>query len=361
MQAQMQAQVQAQAQAQAQVQAQAHKTPISTLDPQKALESATPALRMESGQSIQSKVVPGSTTGSGQRSMVVLGPKAAQESTSNTKPGTMSAQGVQSVQNQIEGTRVDQETGRRITVQQGHGSVPERVQINQSMQPTTGQRSTQGQDGWDFFNEIRKQSDNRQAQSKQLEKIYSAIVNNPQKSQNLNNAIVNNPQTSNNLGNGKNIFLQKLYLSYDKREEFLSENERNVRTEFTEFEKKLKNTEDKNALSKRDDVRKSINEYRQYTAIIDKVIALKTAEKIRDHSGKILGLSNKIQEVKGARNVTELQTRIKTQLAMSKNESTQLQMAAHLRNAEQALMNQQKRQHNMRIFDSKNTTIPTIQ
>ncbi|WP_336278605.1 type IV secretion system protein [Bartonella sp. CB175] len=193
-----------------------------------------------------------------------------------------------------------------------------------------------------FLDTLKRQSDEIKKQSEQLDKIYSAIAK--------------DSETLKDLKEEEALFLKSLHLSYDK-DKFLPANN-GLKTKLEEFEKEFKSVEENS--SKFENIRKSINDRSQHAAMVDKFISLKISEKIEDRSGKILGLLNMIGETKDLKGIAELQTQLKIQLAMSQNEATQLQMAAHLRNVEQAFISQQKHKRNMRILDSKNTKMPTI-
>ncbi|WP_336278601.1 type IV secretion system protein [Bartonella sp. CB175] len=108
------------------------------------------------------------------------------------------------------------------------------------------------------------------------------------------------------------------------------------------------------------DARTSIDERSQYAAAIDKAVSLQAFQTTENRFNNILELVKKIDETKNLKGIAELQARIKAKLAMIQNENAKLQMVAHLRNAEQALINQQKHKRNMRILNSKNTAMPTI-
>ncbi|WP_336278604.1 type IV secretion system protein [Bartonella sp. CB175] len=220
-----------------------------------------------------------------------------------------------------------------------YGAAPQYQRTMQtSMRGQTGQQDSSRI----FLDTLKKQSDEIKKQSEQLEKIYGAIAK--------------DSETLKDLKEEEALFLKSLHLSYDK-DKFLPANN-GLKAQLEEFEKEFKSVEENR--SKFENIRKSINDRSQHAAMVDKFISLKISEKIEDRSGKILGLLNMIGETKDLKGIAELQTQLKIQLAMSQNEATQLQMAAHLRNVEQAFISQQKHKRNMRILDSKNTKMPTI-
>ncbi|WP_019221068.1 type IV secretion system protein [Bartonella senegalensis] len=108
------------------------------------------------------------------------------------------------------------------------------------------------------------------------------------------------------------------------------------------------------------DARKSIEERKQYAAVVDKAVSLHVFEQTENRSQKILELLSKINQTKDLKSITELQTEIKAKLAMIQNEATKLQMVAHLRNAEREFISHQKQKRNMKILNSKNTAMPVI-
>ncbi|WP_332065125.1 type IV secretion system protein [Bartonella sp. CB189] len=237
--------------------------------------------------------------------------------------------------------------GSKITVtyeqsRQNHQGLPQSP-IRVAQTSPRGRDSNSNSNSRFFVEMLKKQSEEIKKQSEHLEKIYGAIASNPQNLQDIQDA--------------EDIFLKKLHLSYE-RDDFLTANSTNQDlSKIGEFENKFKEFENK---SNFETTRQSINNRSQYAAAIDKFIGLKISENIEDRSGKILGLLKKIDGTSDLKGISELQTRLKIQLAMSQNETTQLQMAAHLRNVEQAFINQQKYKRNMKILDSKNMEMPKI-
>ncbi|ENN93033.1 type IV secretion system protein [Bartonella vinsonii] len=109
-----------------------------------------------------------------------------------------------------------------------------------------------------------------------------------------------------------------------------------------------------------DQARKSIERRKQYAAIVDKAVSLQTFQESENRFKQISELIKQINTTTDLKAIAELQARIKGMLAMIQNESTKLQMVAHSRNAEQALISQQKQKRNMQILDSTNKGMPTI-
>ncbi|EJF76414.1 hypothetical protein ME7_00958 [Bartonella birtlesii LL-WM9] len=98
----------------------------------------------------------------------------------------------------------------------------------------------------------------------------------------------------------------------------------------------------------------------QYATAIDKAVSLQTFQETENRFNQISELVEKINTTTDLKSIAELQARIKGMLAMIQNEATKLQMVTYSRNAEQALINQQKQIRNMRILNSENKGMPII-
>ncbi|WP_455476215.1 type IV secretion system protein [Bartonella sp. B17] len=106
--------------------------------------------------------------------------------------------------------------------------------------------------------------------------------------------------------------------------------------------------------------RESINERSKYAAAIDKAVSLHAFDNTEKRFQQILNLLEEISKTKDLKDIADLQARLKARLAMIQNETTKLQMVAHMRNAERELISQQKLKRNMKILSSSNTEMPTI-
>ncbi|MBB5074256.1 type IV secretion system protein VirB5 [Bartonella callosciuri] len=126
----------------------------------------------------------------------------------------------------------------------------------------------------------------------------------------------------------------------------------------TSFKKILQEEKLSNSIS---DARDSINQRIHDTAVIDKAISLRTFREAENRFDTISKLLNQIDKTNNLKDIAELQIRIKAKLVMIQNEAVKLQMVAHMRNAEQELISQQKYKRNMKILNSKNTAMPIIQ
>lgn len=107
-------------------------------------------------------------------------------------------------------------------------------------------------------------------------------------------------------------------------------------------------------------IRASINARSQYAAIVDKAVSLQTFQEAENRFSQITQLLMEIDKTEDLKSIAELQARMKSMLAMIQNETAKLQMIVHLRNAEQALINQQKQKRTMQILSSENKTMPII-
>ncbi|WP_142416698.1 type IV secretion system protein [Bartonella massiliensis] len=106
--------------------------------------------------------------------------------------------------------------------------------------------------------------------------------------------------------------------------------------------------------------RDSIGKRIRYTTAIDKAISLQSFKETENRFTQISELIEKLNTTTDLKSIAELQTCIKGMLAMIQNEATKLQMVAYSRNAEHALISQQKQKRNMRILNSANKGMPII-
>ncbi|WP_413154182.1 type IV secretion system protein [Bartonella sp. cb54] len=144
-----------------------------------------------------------------------------------------------------------------------------------------------------------------------------------------------------------NFFLKHPELIYDKNKD----------SDILKLVEKVQKEETSNSISVE---RQSIDKRSQHAAIVDKAISLQTFQEAEKRFDQILRLLSEINKTEDLKSIAELQAQIKGRLAMIQNETAKLQMVAHLRNAEQTLISQQKRERNIRMLNSKNTVMPTI-
>ncbi|WP_336287516.1 type IV secretion system protein [Bartonella sp. CB60] len=144
-----------------------------------------------------------------------------------------------------------------------------------------------------------------------------------------------------------NFFLKHPELIYDK----------NKNSDILELVEKVRKEESSNSISVE---RQLIDKRSQNAAIVDKAVSLQTFQEAEKRFDQILILLSEISKTEDLKGIAELQAQIKGRLAMIQNETAKLQMVAHLRNAEQTLISQQKRERNIRMLSSKNTVMPTI-
>ncbi|EBP5855033.1 P-type DNA transfer protein VirB5 [Salmonella enterica] len=109
------------------------------------------------------------------------------------------------------------------------------------------------------------------------------------------------------------------------------------------------------------DMRRSIEERSRTAAATDKAVGLRAYEGAQQRLAQIEGLMDEISRTQDQKAIEELQARIAGEQAAIQNETTKLQMIAQLRQAEQALISEQRRERNMRILSSGNQGMPTIQ
>lgn len=109
-----------------------------------------------------------------------------------------------------------------------------------------------------------------------------------------------------------------------------------------------------------DDMRRSIEQRSRNTAATDKAMALKAFEGAQQRLDQIEELMNEIGRTQDQKAISELQARIQAEQAAIQNETTKLQMIAHLRSAEQTLIEEQKQEYMMKILNSQNEEMPKI-
>ncbi|WP_019222930.1 type IV secretion system protein [Bartonella rattaustraliani] len=194
---------------------------------------------------------------------------------------------------------------------------------------------------------LKKKLEVNKKQLEQTEKIHKSMTG-AQKFKfahpNYTNFFIKDPQ-----------LLYKQGISEDKNMSIdIAEEFKNVLTEENVLE------EQSSRITDQKKERRSIEKRKQYAEFIDKAVSLKAFNNAQDRSAEIMKLLKKIEETKNLKELIELQAYTKVALAMIQNENAKLQMVAHLRNAEQALISQKKYKRNMRILNSENRIMPTI-
>ena len=109
------------------------------------------------------------------------------------------------------------------------------------------------------------------------------------------------------------------------------------------------------------DMQKNINERSMRTSATNKAIGLKGYDGTHRRLANIDALMDKINDTKDPKAISELQARIQLEQALIQNEGNKLQMISQLQRAEQNLIEEQKREMNRRLLNSKNTKMPRIQ
>ncbi|WP_254492564.1 type IV secretion system protein [Bartonella sp. B1099] len=98
----------------------------------------------------------------------------------------------------------------------------------------------------------------------------------------------------------------------------------------------------------------------RYASVTDRAINLHALQASDRRFKYILSLLDTFEKAKNLQEIANFQANVDGILAMIENESIKLQIATQLRDAEYALTKTQKREFDMKTFDSKNTKMPTI-
>ncbi|MBB4075783.1 type IV secretion system protein VirB5 [Bartonella fuyuanensis] len=163
---------------------------------------------------------------------------------------------------------------------------------------------------------------------------------------------------------GSNKFdLKKLTNTQTNNSSFFLKNPENIYNESnnSDISTSVANiTQAENTLTSLQESRNAIDKRIQYATVVDKAVSLKTFREADYRFQRIEELLNEINTTKDLKSVAELQAHIIGMLAKIQNETTKLQMVSYSRNAEQALINQQKQKRNAKILNSNNKKMPTI-
>ncbi|WP_273723066.1 type IV secretion system protein [Bartonella sp. AU18XJBT] len=164
------------------------------------------------------------------------------------------------------------------------------------------------------------------------------------------------------MGNRKFEIKSPTEIQTDQNSFFLKNPEliynKTVRSAISASLKNILNEEDISTSTR--ESRDSIGKRMQYATAIDKAVSLQTFQETENRFKKISELVEKLDTTTDLKSIAELQARIKGMLAMIQNEATKLQMVAYSRNAERALISQQKQKRNIRILNSENKGMPII-
>ncbi|GAA4657781.1 type IV secretion system protein [Bartonella pachyuromydis] len=180
-----------------------------------------------------------------------------------------------------------------------------------------------------------------QEQLNEIEKIYKSITG-----LRIRNATIDS---------NSDLLLAEPQHIYDK------DKETEISDKFPQLIKNIKKQEEEYSQKPTvHEIRTLIDLRSQYAAVIDKVVSLRVFEETEARFMLIAQHLMAIRDTKDLKSVAELQTQIKSILAMVQNEATKLQMVVHLRNAEQELIRQQKYKRNIRILNHQNTRMPTV-
>ncbi|WP_375703226.1 type IV secretion system protein [Bartonella sp. AD13SXNS] len=108
------------------------------------------------------------------------------------------------------------------------------------------------------------------------------------------------------------------------------------------------------------EARQFIEKRSQYAAIVDKAVSLQVFGETESRFKKIENVFHMIEGPLDLKAVVELQSYMEGTLSIFENEAIKLQMVAHLRNAEQALIHQQKYKRNIKILHHQNKGMPQV-
>ncbi|MET3589183.1 hypothetical protein ABID23_000253 [Bartonella silvatica] len=108
------------------------------------------------------------------------------------------------------------------------------------------------------------------------------------------------------------------------------------------------------------EIRRLVEERSQYASIADKAVSLQIFEQTENRFKYVESLLTDLPTLSDIKRVSELQAHLNGVVAVIKNEATKLQMVAHMRNAEQALISLQKYKRNVQILNPKNIETPTV-
>ncbi|EBC1886522.1 P-type DNA transfer protein VirB5 [Salmonella enterica] len=108
------------------------------------------------------------------------------------------------------------------------------------------------------------------------------------------------------------------------------------------------------------DLRQAIVDRERNAAATEKAVGLRGYEGAQRRLAQIEALMDEIGRTQDQKAIEELQARIAAEQAAIQNETTKLQLIAHLREAERKLIDEQRRELNQRILSNQNTGMPQI-
>ncbi|UNE54101.1 type IV secretion system protein [Bartonella machadoae] len=118
--------------------------------------------------------------------------------------------------------------------------------------------------------------------------------------------------------------------------------------------------EENNLLTNQSHARTSTNQRLKHAVAIDKAVSLQTFHETEERFTKIKKMLEETGKTQDLKSMLEMQAHIHGMRAMIKNESIRLQMVAHFRNAEQALIKQRKRALHSQVFKKEHKDMPKI-
>ncbi|WP_273723064.1 type IV secretion system protein [Bartonella sp. AU18XJBT] len=186
---------------------------------------------------------------------------------------------------------------------------------------------------------LKKQLDNTKAHLQQITKIHESITG-----RRIPNAVMKNDD---------DLLLTEPQHIYDENKE------ETIDPKFPQLIADIRKQEEYSAKSIHE-IRALIDLRSQYASIMDKVVSLQVFEETEERFLRIAQYLMALKDTQDLKAVVEVQAHIKGMHAMVQNEATKLQMVAHLRNAEQTLIRQQKYKRNIRILNHKNKGMPQV-
>ncbi|WP_375657572.1 MULTISPECIES: type IV secretion system protein [unclassified Bartonella] len=105
---------------------------------------------------------------------------------------------------------------------------------------------------------------------------------------------------------------------------------------------------------------KAISERLKFASILDKAVSLETFEIAENRFQYLKNLLDEVKTKENLKDIADLQAHIDGSLAMIRNEFIKMEMVAYLRDAEQSLIKNKRRELDMKIFDNEKKEMPII-
>ncbi|WP_375675153.1 type IV secretion system protein, partial [Bartonella sp. CL100XZDX] len=135
---------------------------------------------------------------------------------------------------------------------------------------------------------------------------------------------------------------------------FLKEPELLYKSDKLSRESYQKVLEDENKISGSfNQMGKAISERLKFASILDKAVSLETFEIAENRFQYLKNLLGEVKTKENLKDIADLQAHIDGSLAMIRNEFIKMEMVAYLRDAEQSLIKNKRRELDMKIFDNE--------